>query len=434
MNAVDIIIRKKNGEKLTDEDIRYMVEGYTVGDVPDYQMSSLLMAICLQGMDEDETVALTRIMKESGDIADLSAISGLKIDKHSTGGVGDKTTLILSPIAAACGVPVAKMSGRGLGFTGGTIDKLESIPGFSTTVEEADFYRLVNENGLAVIGQTAHIAPADKKIYALRDVTGTVDNLSLITASIMSKKLASGADGIVLDVKCGSGAFMKTEDEAFKLAESMVKIGRADGKLMRAVISDMEQPLGRTVGNSMEVREAIQVLKGRGDMDITDISVNLAGQMINLAGKAETADEGMEMASKTIEDGSALEKFKVFVRGQGGDDRVVDDESLLPLSHCTYQLIADRDGYVTSLDALSIGEASSLTGAGRLTKEDDIDHGAGIYLDRKLGDEVKKGDVLCTLYAGDDKILQSAAERAQKAYEIGNERIDPPQLIHRIIE
>lgn len=434
MNAVEIIIRKKKGERLSDDEIRYMVEAYTAGEIPDYQMSALLMAICIKGLDEDETVCLTRVMKESGNVVDLSAIRGIKIDKHSTGGVGDKTTLILSPIAAACGVPVAKMSGRGLGFTGGTIDKLESVPGFSTAVAEGDFHRLVNDNGIAVIGQTAHIAPADKKIYALRDVTGTVDDLSLITSSIMSKKLASGADGIMLDVKCGRGAFMKTEDEAVRLAESMVKIGRADGKAMRAMISDMDQPLGRAVGNALEVREAIDVLKGKGSEDIREISVELAGHMINMAGISDTAEEGTDIARSALNDGRALEKFRTFIRAQGGDERIVDDDSLLPLSPLRTHVRAEKDGFVTSLDAMIIGEASSLTGAGRKTRDDEIDHGAGVYLDRKTGDAVAHGDVLCTLYSSDKDALEAAAAKAACAYEIGSGPVEPQALIKRIIK
>jgi len=434
METVDIIVRKKNGQKLTHDEIRYMVDGYTDGTIPDYQMSSFLMAVCLRGLDEEETVDLTMIMKESGDVADLSAISGMKIDKHSTGGVGDKTTLILSPIAAACGVPVAKMSGRGLGFTGGTIDKLESIPGFSTTVEEKEFYRLVNDNGIAVIGQTAHIAPADKKIYALRDVTGTVDNISLITSSIMSKKLASGADGILLDVKCGKGAFMNNEEDAMLLAESMVRIGRSDGKIMRAIISDMDQPLGRAVGNSLEVREAIDVLKGDMSEDIAHISIELAGHMINMAGIASTPQEGVEMAKRAVEDGSALDKFKTFISGQGGDEKVVEDQDLMPVSSCEHQITADREGFVTSVDAMLIGEASSLTGAGRRKKEDAIDHGAGIYLEHKTGDRVKKGDVLCRLYSSDEALLGPAASTATRAYEIGDSYVEPPRLIKSIVE
>lgn len=433
MNPVDIILKKKNGRRLDRDELAYMVEGYTYGDVPDYQMSAFLMAVCFNGLNDDETVELTRIMKNSGDVADLSRIDGIKIDKHSTGGVGDKTTLILSPIVAACGVPVAKMSGRGLGFTGGTIDKLEAIPGFKTSIEEEDFYRLVNENHIAVIGQTAHIAPADKKIYALRDVTGTVDDLSLITSSIMSKKLASGSDGIVLDVKCGRGAFMKSEEDAVRLAESMVRIGRAEGKYMAALITDMDQPLGKTVGNSVEVRESIDVLKGRGPHDITEVSINLAGHMIYMGKGADSLEEGIEKARSTLDSGKALEKFRSFISGQGGDVNIVDDEALLPMSPIKREIRAEDEGYVISLDAMLIGEASGLTGAGRLRKEDEIDHGAGIVLEKKVGDRVSKGDVLCILYSSDEHKLAQASKKAAEAYKTGKSAPEMRPLIHRVI-
>lgn len=433
MNTVDIIVAKRDGKKLTEKQIAYMVEGYTRGDIPDYQMSSFLMAICLKGMEREETVALTRIMKNSGDVVDLSAIDGIKVDKHSTGGVGDKTTLIVSPLAAAWGVPVAKMSGRGLGFTGGTVDKLESIPGYQTTIPEEEFFRLVNENGIALIGQTASIAPADKKIYALRDVTGTVENLSLITSSIMSKKLASGSDGILLDVKCGRGAFMKTEEDAVALAEMMVEIGCADGKDTRAVITDMDQPLGCAVGNSLEVREAIDVLKGNGPEDITRLSVILAGLMIHMGGKADSAKEGVEKAQQALDDGRGLEKMKEFVAGQGGDPAVVDEPERLALSEKQLEIKAAADGYVSGLDAMLIGQASQETGAGREKKEDDIDHGAGILLKHKIGDAVSKGDCLCILYGKDEKKLQAAAKRAEKAFTITKEETQPRKLIHQVI-
>ena len=434
MNAVEIIIKKKNGEILSEEELKYMIEGFTSGDIPDYQMSAFLMAICLKDLNEDETVDFTRIMKDSGDIADLSAIRGMKIDKHSTGGVGDKTTLILSPIAATCGVPIAKMSGRGLGFTGGTIDKLESIPGFRTSIEESEFHKLVNDNGIAVIGQTAHIAPADKKIYALRDVTGTVDNLSLITASIMSKKLASGADGIILDVKCGKGAFMKTEEDALELADMMVRIGRAHGKAMKALITDMDQPLGDAVGNALEVREAISVLKGEGAHDITDLSVNLAGHMIHMGGQAESAEAGISMAQQAIADGRALDKFREFVTGQGGDSSIIDNEDLLPSSTMSIEIKAHEKGFVSGLDAMIIGEASRICGAGRFTKDDVIDFGAGILLNRKIGDAVEKGDVLCTLYGSDETKLENAVECAAEAYEFSSKPVEKPELIRKIVE
>lgn len=433
MNTVELITKKRDGGELTREEIRYLVLGFTDGSIPDYQMSAFLMAVCWRGMSRQETVWLTQEMKMSGDIADLSRIRGLKIDKHSTGGVGDKTTLIVGPLAAACGVPVAKMSGRGLGFTGGTVDKLEAIPGFQTTLAEQDFFDQVNRSGIAVIGQTAHIAPADKKIYALRDVTGTVENLSLITSSIMSKKLASGSDGILLDVKCGRGAFMKTEEDARQLAELMVEIGKADGKKTQAVITDMNQPLGRAVGNALEVREAIQVLQGDGPEDITELSVELAGRMIWLGGCSASAEEGIAKAGEALRSGAGLAKFREFVSGQGGDPAVAEDLSLLPLSPLCAEVRASRDGFVQGLDAMQIGLASQHTGAGRETKEDVIDHGAGILLHRKTGDAVKAGETLCTVYSDEAGKLELGVAEAEKAFEIGSERPQAVPLIHGVV-
>lgn len=434
MNTVELITKKRDGGQLSREEIRYLVQGFTEGSIPDYQMSAFLMAVYFQGMSRDETVWLTQEMKTSGDQADLSKIRGLKIDKHSTGGVGDKTTLIVGPLAAACGVPVAKMSGRGLGFTGGTVDKLESIPGFQTTLPEETFFRTVNECGISVIGQTAHIAPADKKIYALRDVTGTVENLSLITSSIMSKKLASGSDGILLDVKCGSGAFMKTEEDAVKLAQLMVEIGKADGKKTMAVITDMNQPLGNAVGNALEVREAIDVLAGRGPADITELSVELAGRMIWLGECAATPEEGIAKAGEALRSGAGLEKFRQFVRGQGGDPTVADDFSKLPLSRLTKDVTAQKSGYITGIDAMGIGLASQHTGAGRQTKEESIDHGAGILLHHKTGDLVEAGEALCTLYSDEEAKLDTAFAQAEKSISIGDLRPQPVRLIHEIID
>ncbi len=432
-NTIEIITAKREGKKLTESQIRHMVDGYTEGTIPDYQMSAFLMAAFLRGLDREETVLLTRVMKESGDVADLTAIDGIKIDKHSTGGVGDKTTLICGPIAAACGVPVAKMSGRGLGFTGGTVDKMESIPGFQTSLPQEDFFRLVNENGISVIGQTAHIAPADKKIYALRDVTGTVDNLSLITSSVMSKKLASGADGILLDVKCGRGAFMKTEEDARQLAELMVEIGQADGKKTMALITDMNQPLGKAVGNALEIREVIDVLIGQGPEDITTLSLQLAGLMIYMGEQADTPEEGLAKAEEALRSGQGLEVFRKFVAGQGGDPAVTEKEELLPLSERSVQLTANSCGFVHELDAMLIGEASQMTGAGRETKEDEIDHGAGILLNKKIGDPVAEGEALCTLFGSDENKLRSAMEKAASAFVIKEGEPDIPALIHHRI-
>lgn len=434
MNMVDIILKKREGEKLSTEEIQHFIQGYTKGDIPDYQASALLMAIYFRGMDKEETYQLTRAMKESGDVVDLSAIKGIKVDKHSTGGVGDKTTLVVGPLAAACGVPVAKMSGRGLGFTGGTVDKMESIPGFRTTLEEEEFMKLVNRVGLSVIGQTAHIAPADKKLYALRDVTATVDNLSLITASIMSKKLASGSDAIVLDVKCGNGAFMENLEEAVELAKGMVDIGNADGKKTIAVITDMNQPLGRAVGNSNEVIEAIETLKGKGPSDITELALTLSGIMIYAGGHAETMEEGMEKAKEALHSGRALEKLAQFIEGQGGNPAVVEDYSLFPQPTAYQKVLAQEEGFVTEIQARFIGLASQHSGAGREKKEDPIDLSAGILLRKKVGDPVTKGDVLAEVSGRDSLKVRLAAEEAAKAFLIGPAAPEQGPIIIRIID
>lgn len=434
MNAVDIINKKRRGEVLSADEIEFMVMGFTDGEIPDYQMSALLMAICLRGMTKEETVILTGIMRDSGETVDLSEIKGVKVDKHSTGGVGDKTTLIVAPIAAACGVPIAKMSGRGLGFTGGTVDKMESIPGFVTSMERQQFIDSVNEKGIAVIGQTGHIAPADKKMYALRDVTGTTESTALITSSIMSKKLAAGADAIVLDVKCGSGAFMKTYEDARELATWMVDIGEGSGKSMTAVISDMEQPLGKAIGNALEVREAIDVLKGGGPEDIRELSLRLAAEMILLGGCAEDRKSAEEMAAEALDSGKALEKFRQFVANQGGDGRITEEEDLLPQAAFAVEVRADEAGYVTGLDAMKIGLASQHSGAGREKKEDEIDMAAGILLEKKTGDEITEGDLLCTVFGNDKSKARAGAREARGAYTIGPEKPAKPELIKEIID
>jgi pyrimidine-nucleoside phosphorylase len=384
-------------------------------------------------MNREETYALTNAMKNSGDTVDLSGIKGIKVDKHSTGGVGDKTTLIVGPLAAACGVPIAKMSGRGLGFTGGTVDKMESIPGFKTTVEAEDFIAQVNRVGLSVIGQTAHIAPADKKIYALRDVTATVDDLSLITSSIMSKKLASGSDAIVLDVKCGNGAFMEHFEQACELGQLMVDIGNADGKKTIAVVTDMNQPLGAAVGNSLEVIEAIETLKGKGPEDITELSLTLASYMIYAGEKASSPEEGYQAAKQALDDGSALEKLTQFIEGQGGDPNVITDYSLFPNPTHSVEIHAKADGYIASLEAKVIGLASQHSGAGRVTKEDGIDLSAGIVLSKKVGDYVKQGDLLATVYGNDRSKVLKGAEEAEKAFRIQASEIEKMELIKKII-
>lgn len=433
MNTVDIIGKKRDGAALTENELRHMIMGYTEGSIPDYQMAAFLMAVYLKGMSRDETVAMTLIMKESGDVVNLSRIRGIKVDKHSTGGVGDKTTLIVAPIAAACGIPVAKMSGRGLGFTGGTIDKLESIQGYRTSVEETDFINQVNSSGISVIGQTGRIAPADKKIYALRDVTGTVGSLSLITSSVMSKKLASGADAIVLDVKCGSGAFMKKQEEAEALAELMVDIGKADGKNTMAVITGMEQPLGRAVGNALEVKEALDVLKGEGPEDIEELSVKLAGCMIFMGEKASAIDEGVEKAKEALSSGRALDKFRELLLGQGGDSSIIEKPELLPKSRHRLELKARSDGYLYNIDTMAVGLASQHSGAGRETKEDEIDLSAGIYFYEKLGSRLKKGQVIAAVYGNDESKAAKALEELKNAIEIKSEKPDIPDLIKKII-
>lgn len=434
MNTVDIIIKKRDGGELSHDEIRHMVNRYTSGEIPDYQMASFLMAIYFRGMTRQETISLTDIMKNSGDVVSLAKIKGIKADKHSTGGVGDKTTLIAGPIAAACGVKVAKMSGRGLGFTGGTVDKLASIPGFRTSMTEEEFIRQVNSIGIAVIGQTGHIAPADKKIYALRDVTGTVENLSLITSSIMSKKLASGSDAILLDVKCGKGAFMKTLPEAEKLAELMVHIGKADGKRTMAVITDMEQPLGCAIGNSMEVAEAVEVLKNQGPSDITELSVMLAAMMIYIAGEASSVDEGRQRAEAALTSGAALEKLRQLIKAQSGNPDITHDLSLLPSAAVSRELLSWEDGYISEMDAMRIGLASQHTGAGRERKEDDIDPSAGIYFSRKVGDRVRAGEVICTVYGDNVKKINKALEEIKNAVKISVKSPEEQRLIKKIIE
>ena len=429
----DIIIKKRNGGALTKDEIKYFVDGYTRGDIPDYQASALLMAIWFRHMNDEETFTLTDCLRNSGETVDLSAIRGVKVDKHSTGGVGDKMTLAVAPTVAACGVPVAKMSGRGLGFTGGTVDKLASIPGFRTELEPEEFFEQVNKIGVAVIGQSAEVAPADKKLYALRDVTGTIDNLSLISSSIMSKKLASGCDAILLDVKCGSGAFMKTEEDALALAELMVRIGSAAGVRTAAAITDMNQPLGYAVGNALEVREVIETLKGRGPADIVELTMHEAGVMIMLGGKARSAEEGRRMACEAVTCGAALAKLREMIQAQGGDGRVVEEVSRRPADPLTAEVKADRSGFVTAIEAEKIGEASQRTGAGRAKKEDSIDPGAGIMLKAKVGDEVKAGDVLAEIYAADETKGSAALEEARAAFTIGDEPPVKQKLIRRTI-
>ncbi len=419
MRMYDCISAKKAGRELPEEVIRYVVKGFTEGTIPDYQMSAFLMAVCLRGMTKAETLALTMAMAESGDMLDLSPIRGRKADKHSTGGVGDKTTLIVGPVVAALGVPVAKMSGRGLGHTGGTIDKLESFPGFAVSLSEQEFFAQVNRIKLAVMAQTANLAPADKKIYALRDVTATVDSMPLIASSIMSKKLAAGADVIVLDVKAGSGAFMKTKEDAAALAEEMVEIGNGAGRQTCAVVTDMNQPLGCCVGNILEVKEAIGALHGRGAEDLMEASLALAAQMLVGAGRAADYESGWKLAEGALKDGSAFEKFCEFIEAQGGDASFARDPEKFPRAAAALEVRAEQDGFIRSMQTEEIGMASLLLGAGRETKESRIDLTAGIRMCVKLGDCVSKGDVLAVLFAGDESKATAARARLLPAIEIG---------------
>lgn len=433
MNMVSMIQKKKDGLTLTREEIQWFIDGYVEGDIPDYQASALLMAICFRGLNREETFQLTEAMRFSGDTIDLSPINGIKVDKHSTGGVGDKTTLVVTPLAAACGVPIAKMSGRGLGFTGGTVDKMEAIPGFRTALEPQEFLDQVNRVGMAVIGQTAHITPADKKLYALRDVTATVDNFGLISSSIMSKKLAAGSDAIVLDVKVGDGAFMENLEDASVLAGLMVDIGTDAGRRTVAAITEMGQPLGKAVGNSLEVIEAIETLKGRGPSDITELALKLSGIMVYLGGMADSPEEGMEKTTAALEDGSGLRKLRQFIEAQGGNADVVDDYSLFPQHSVELVLRAEASGYVSAIEARKIGLASQHTGAGRATKEDVVDLSAGICLHKKVGDAVAEGDVLATFYGNDSLKVEAAVRMAKEAFQLSGKPVQPPQLIKKII-
>lgn len=426
---VDLIEKKRDGFELTTEEINFIIKGYTDGSIPDYQLSALTMAIFFSGMTENERADLTMAMVESGDKIDLSQVEGIKVDKHSTGGVGDTTTLVLGPLVAALGVPVAKMSGRGLGHTGGTIDKLEAVKGFHVEIENNEFIELVNKNKIAVIGQSGNLTPADKKLYALRDVTATVDSIPLIASSIMSKKIAAGADAIVLDVKTGAGAFMKTLDDSRELAKAMVRIGNNVGRRTMAVISDMSQPLGFAIGNALEVKEAIDTLKGEGPEDLTELCLTLGSHMVYLAEKADTLAEARTMLENVIKDGSALEKLKVFLSSQGGDAAIVDDPSKMPQAKYIFELEAKEDGYVAEIVADEVGTAAMLLGAGRATKESVIDLAVGLVLRKKIGDQVKKGESLVTIYSN----FENVEEVKQKLYEnikTSNTKVDAPILIH----
>lgn len=431
MRMIDIIEKKRDGKSLSKEEIEFFIKGYTEGDIPDYQASSLAMAIFFQDMNEEERAALTMAMVNSGDVIDLSKVNGIKVDKHSTGGVGDTTTLVLAPLVAAVGVPVVKMSGRGLGHTGGTIDKLESIDGFHVEISEADFIKLVNEDQVAVIGQTGNLTPADKKLYALRDVTGTVNSIPLIASSIMSKKIAAGADAIVLDVKTGNGAFMKTLEDAEALAHAMVSIGNNVGRNTMAIISDMSQPLGRAIGNALELKEAIDTLNGQGPEDLTELVLTLGSQMVVLAERASTLEEARQLLNEAIENGSALDKFKTFLENQGGDASVVDSPELLPTAEYQIDYKAKSSGVVSELIANEIGVASMMLGAGRQTKEDDIDLSVGIVLNKKVGDNVNEGESLLTIHSNRENV-DDVIKKLDESIEI-KAQAKTPTLIHKII-
>lgn len=434
MRMVDLIEKKRNKEKLSKEEIDFIIKSYTAGEIPDYQMSALLMAIYFNKMDKEETLNLTLAMRDSGDTLDLSEIKGIKVDKHSTGGVGDKTTLVLGPMLAACGLKLAKMSGRGLGHTGGTIDKMESIPGFKTSLSMEAFVKQVNELGIAITGQTGNLAPADKKIYALRDVTATVENISLIASSIMSKKLASGADSICLDVKVGSGAFMKTIEDAKKLASAMVEIGKGAGKSTIAIISEMDEPLGLAVGNSLEVREVIESLKGRGPKDLMELVYCLGSYMIKSAKPEVSLADARKMLEASITEGTALEKFKAFVKAQGGDENVVNDYSLLKIAPRVIEVLSKEEGYVAHIQSDLIGHASMILGGGRQRKEDTIDYGVGIELNKKVSDKVLENELLAKIYVNDETNLANAIDDIYEAFRIEKEEIKEPVLIKEIVE
>lgn len=432
MRMVDLIEKKRDGFELTTEEIQYIVSGYTVDEIPDYQMSAFLMAVYFNDMTDKERAALTLAMAGSGDQIDLSAIEGVKVDKHSTGGVGDTTTLILAPLVAACGVPVAKMSGRGLGHTGGTIDKLEAIEGFNVELSTDDFIKQVNDHKLAVIGQSGNLTPADKKLYALRDVTATVNSIPLIASSIMSKKIAAGADAIVLDVKTGEGAFMKTAEDAVELANAMVAIGNATGRRTMAIISDMSQPLGFAIGNALEVKEAIETLQGNGPEDLTELCLVLGSQMVVLGEKASSLEEARTMLERVIENGEALQAFKQLIQDQGGDPAVVDDVGLLPQAKYVNQVESRQEGYISFMEADEIGTAAMVLGAGRATKESVIDLSVGIVLHKKVGDFVKKGEAIATVYSNDASI-DECVEMLYNSIEFTSEAVEKPQLISELI-
>lgn len=429
MRMYDLIMKKRNGEALTTAEIDYMINEYVAGNIPDYQMSAFLMAVFFRGMTEEETLAMTQAVAHSGDMVDLSGIEGVKVDKHSTGGVGDKTSLVIAPIVAACGAKVAKMSGRGLGHTGGTVDKMESIPGMKTSLTQEEFFDVVNKTGLSIIGQSGNLAPADKKLYALRDVTATVDNIPLIAVSIMSKKLAAGNDSILLDVKTGSGAFMKTVDDSIALAEEMVRIGENAGRRTAALITNMDIPLGNNIGNSLEVIEAVNTLNGHGPADFTEVCMNLAGNMLYLAGMG-TIEECIDKAKAAVADGSALKRLAAMVEAQGGDPAYILDTENFEKAPFSYEVKAERAGYIASMNTESCGIASSMLGAGRETKESEIDFTAGIIIQKKVGDYVEAGETMAVMYTSKEELFAAAAKRYQDAVVIADNAPEKQPLIY----
>lgn len=432
MRMVDLIQKKRDGLKLTKEEIHFIISGYVNEEIPDYQMSALMMAVCFQGLDKEETAILTKEMMHSGDVIDLRAIKGIKVDKHSTGGVGDKTSLVLGPIVAACGAPVAKMSGRGLGHTGGTLDKMESIPGLNIFIEQEDFIKQVNEVGLAIIGQTGSLVPADKKMYALRDVTATVSCIPLIASSIMSKKLAAGSDAILLDVKYGDGAFMKTIEDAKSLAKTMIEIGKSLGKDTRATISNMTQPLGNAIGNSLEVKEAIETLKGNGPQDLLELCLLAGSHMLIQAKKADHLDEARKMLEEVIQNGKALEKLKAMVKAQGGDESYIDHPEKFPIAKDIIAIKSHQTGYIQDLHALSLGLVSMKLGGGREKTDDIIDHSVGLILNKKISDFVKTGETLVYVHTNHG-LSEELKQQIMNAYTIVEEKVEKPILIDDVL-